>query len=336
MPHQRRLTISIFNEARRWSLPQPLVDRIAHAGGDNLDTVAVKSRGELADALPETDFLVGLPPLDDHNFQRDGRLRWIQLTGSLGDMETSLLPALRSGVRVCTAASIRAPQVAEHALALALALVRRLDIAATNQADQRWATEPIAGAARTLRHATAGIVAQGSVAHEIATRLRAMGAHVLATRRDPSRPVESADETLPTEQLPELLARSNIVISATPLTPATERLIGKPQFAQMRRDALFIDVGHGGVVQQSALIDALRRGRIAGAGLDVFESEPLAPNSPLWTLPNVLITPHVASAGPAYWSDATAIICENLTRLLADRPLIDEVNEQWYSPINHR
>ncbi|PKN44887.1 MAG: hypothetical protein CVU59_10560 [Deltaproteobacteria bacterium HGW-Deltaproteobacteria-17] len=98
-------------------------------------------------------------------------------------------------------------------------------------------------------------------------------------------------------------------------------------------DGATLHTGHGGVVQLSALIDALRRGRIAGAGLDVFENEPLPPNSPLWSLPNVLITPHVASAGPAYWSDAAALVCDNLERILTDRPLIDEVNEQWYAPL---
>lgn len=336
MTSRRRLTISIFNEARRWSLPKPLVERIAQAAGETIDTHAVASRKELAEALPETDYLVGLPPLDEQFFQRCGRLSWIQLTGTLGDMETSLLPALRSGVRVCAAAAIRAPQVAEHALALTLALVRRLDLAAASQADQRWDTETIAAAARTLRHATAGVIAQGSVAHEIALRLRAMGAHVLATSRHPDLPVDAAHETLPADHLGELLTRCEVLIIATPRNPATFRLIAKPQFAQMRRDALLIDVGHGGVVQNSALIDALRRGRIAGAGLDVFENEPLAPNSPLWTLPNVLITPHVASAGPAYWTDAAALVCDNLERILTDRPLIDEVNEQWYAPLNQR
>ncbi len=336
MSQPTRLTIAIFNEQREWSLPSAFVERITKAAGDDVDVTTVKNRAELLDALPETDYLVGLPPTDDQLFQRRGRLKWIQLTGSLGDLESALLPALRSGVRVTTVASVRAAQIAEHAMALALALVRRLDTAMSLQADQRWAPDELAPKLRTLRGATLGIIAQTSVGNEIAARAKAFGMHILATRRAPGAPTNVIDEIMPESQLSEMLARIDILVVAAPKTPATEYLIGRTQFGQMKRSAFLIDVSRSGVVQQSALVDALQRQRIAGAGIDVFENEPLALNSPLWSLPNVIITPHVASASPAYWSDATELICRNIVLLRNEQPLIDEVDEKWYAPMSRR
>lgn len=331
-----QLTISVFNESREWSLPSPFVDRIRTAAGDGVTVVSVGNRAELLEALPDTDYLVGLPPTDDQLFQRSGRLKWIQLTGSLGDMESGLLPALRSGVRISTAASIRAAQIAEHAMALILALTRRLDVSISLQADQRWAPDVVARQMRTLRGATMGIIAPSVVSHEIALRARPFGAHTLATRRDPGGSPGAIDEVMPESQLTEMLARSDVVVVAAPRTPATDGLLGRVQFGHMKRDAILVDVGRGGVVQQSALLDALQRQRLGGAGIDVFENEPLAPNSPFWSLPNVIISPHVASASPAYWSEATDLVCRNLERIRQNESLIDEVDEQWYAPIGRR
>lgn len=333
MPEPIRLTISVFNESREWSLPSLFVERIRKTAGDEVEVRSVQNRAELLEALPETDYLIGLPPADDQFSRLGGRLKWIQLTGSLGDLESALLPAMRSGVRVTTIASIRAAQIAEHALALTLALTRRLEVCLALQADQRWAPHVVARQLRTLRGATVGVIAPSIVAREIALRARPFGAHILATRRNHSdEPLEGVDEVMPESQLAEMLARSDVVIVAAPKTPATEALIGRVQFGHMPRNAIVIDVGRGGVIQTSSLLEALQRQRIAGAGIDVFDSEPLAPNSLFWSMPNVIITPHVASASPSYWFEATELICKNIARIRRDEPLIDEVDEQWYAP----
>lgn len=328
----KRLTIAIFNEANDWRLPDRYVARIAEAAGAGIEVQSACSRAELAQALEDTAYLIGQPPADDAMLARSSQLEWLQLTGAVGDFELSLFPALHSGVRVCTAASIRAPQVAEQALGLTLALLRRFDLSLQAQVEQRWASVEIASKVRTLWGATLGIVSMGPIGKEIAHRAKAFGAHVLATERAGVSAAEVADEVLAPHQTSELMARSDIVIVSAPRTPATEGMIGKTQLGQMKPSAILIDVSRGGVVQQQALIDVLRRGKIAGAGIDVFETEPLPPNSPLWTLPNVILTPHVSSASPAYWSRATEIVCENLSRLSDGRPLIDEVLEEWYRP----
>lgn len=331
MPAER-LTIAIFNQSRSWSLPSVFVDRIAAAAGPDVETRSARSRSELLDLLPETTYLVGLPPGDEAIMQRGPRLKWIQLTGSLGDTELALLPALRAGVRISTAASIRAPQVAEHAICLALALTRRLDIACAQMAERNWAPQLIGPRLRTLRSATLGLIAEHSVRLEVATRAKALGMHVLAAMREPRETPGVIDEAMPQGQLPELLSRSDVVIVAAPRTPSTAGLLNKTQIGRMRREAILVNVSRAGVVHEAALLDALVRQRIGGAGIDVFDSEPLSPNSPFWSLPNVIITPHVAAASPTYWDDATRLICENVKRLKSHMPLIDEAPEEWYAP----
>lgn len=324
------LTIAIFNEAERWRLPDRYVERITQAAGQDIETHSVGSRAELHEQLERTTYLVGHPPTDDEQLARSTRLEWIQLTGAVGDFELSMFPALRGGVKVCTAASIRAPQVAEHAMALMLALLRRLDLIFDAQDEQRWDARGVSSKIRTLWGSTVGVVSMGAIGREIASRARAFGAHVIATERPGVSAADVADEVLPPQQASELMGRSDVVIVSAPRTPTTEGMIGKSMLGQMKPSAFLIDVSRGGVVQTQPLIDALRRGKIAGAGLDVFENEPLPPNSPLWNLPNVLISPHVSSASPAYWARATDIVCDNITRLKDGQPLLDEVSPEWY------
>ncbi len=326
----KRLTLAVFNESGGWRLPDSLVTRIVDAAGPSVEVVCAESRADVDGVIAETNYLVGMPPADEETLMAAGQLEWIQLTNAVGDFELSLLPALRSGVRVCSAASIRAPQVAEHALALTLALSRRLHDALEAQHEQRWAPDEIASKLVTLHGATAGIVSMGPIGREIATRLQALGMHVIATEREGVSAADVAEEVLGAHQTGELLARSDVVVVSAVRTPATEKLIGRDQFGQMKKTALLIDVSRGGVVQQSALIEALHKGKIAGAGIDVFETEPLPPNSALWTLDNVIITPHISSASPAYWSRASEVVCENLQRLRDGQPLIDEVAQEWY------
>lgn len=327
---KQQLTIAVFNESSKWVLPETYADQISEAAGDSVSVVRVTSRAELSKALPETDYLIGLPPIEDLSVLRQGRIKWIQLTSSIGDFDAIIAPAIDSGIRVSTAASIRAPQVAEHAMALLLALTRRLHAAWNAQEHQRWDPDQIAQTVRDLSGATAGVVAMGTIGQEIAQRLKAFGMHVIATRKDPANPYMFVDEILSPDHLSELMARSDAVVVAAPRTPVTEGLIGKSMLGHMKPSALLIDVSRGGVVTQSALINALRKQKIAGAALDAFEVEPLPPNSALWGIPNVIITPHVASASPRYWQNATEVVCRNLTRLRENRPLIDEVTPEWY------
>ncbi len=323
------MTLAVFNERSAWSLPGPLVDRIRDAAGDRDRVVAVANRTELIEALPTTDYLVGFPITDEQFALQGANIKWIQLTGSGGDLGPTLLGAIERGVRITSAASIRAPQIAEHAVTLLLALFRRLDHAMRAQTEHRWASTEIAPLVRDLNGATVGLIAVGSIGQEIAQRLKAFGVTVIATRRDMWNPYMFVDEMLPVDRIGELMERCDAIIIATPRIPATDNLIGQKQFHAMKPGMVLIDVGRGGVVNQTAMLDALRRGRLAAAGLDVFATEPLPPASPLWTMPNVVVTPHVGAASPRYWEHAAEIISINLHRILADEPMIDEITPDW-------
>jgi phosphoglycerate dehydrogenase-like enzyme len=152
---------------------------------------------------------------------------------------------------------------------------------------------------------------------------------VIATRRAAAGAVEDGVELFPPERLCDLLAQSDYVVIAVPLTQATEHLIGERELRAMRPTAYFVNIARGKVVDEAALGRALREGWIAGAGLDVFATEPLPPDSPLWDMPNVLLTPHVAGAHERYHERATALFAENLRRYLAGQPRYITNNEMY-------
>lgn len=330
------MTLAVFNERTGWTLPDALVERLRDSAAGRVEIRPATNRTELMDALPSTDFLVGFPLTDEQFALHGSGLKWVQLTGSGGDLSQTLIAALDRGMRITSAASIRAPQVAEHAIALLLTLFRRLDLTMRAQTEHRWASSDIAPQIRNLAGATVGVIAVGSIGQEIAQRLKAFGVSVVATRRDPSNPYMYVDQVLPTERINDLMEMCDAVIVATPRIPATDDLIGARQFRAMKQGMVLIDVGRGGVVNQTALLDALRRGRLAAAGLDVFATEPLPPASPLWTMPNVVVTPHVGAASPKYWEHAVEVIAQNLNRYLAKEPMIDEITHDWLEQLRPR
>jgi len=324
----RVLTIAVFNEKSGWTLPDAHVTRIRDAAGPDTEVRTVRSRAELLEALPDTHELIGFPLGESELAEHAHNLRWIQLTGSVGDAFSALQYALSRGVRVSSAAGIRAPQCAEHVVMLLLALMRRLDIAVHAQTQRRWATAEIAPRVVDLEGAVVGIVAISVIGRAIAQRLKAFGVEIIATRPPGAHPGDdlvSVDEMMPDTDLRELMARSDAVVFATPFLPGSIDSIGKRELDHLKHGAILVDSSRGGIVQQSALVNALKSGRIAAAALDVFEHEPLPPDSPLWSMPNVIITPHVSSSSPRYWDRATEAACHNLQRLRDGRPLQGEL-----------
>lgn len=294
---------------------------------------------ELADAIRGATILFGnylAPSL----LRQAGELRWVQTVGA--GVDTLLSAELASaGIVVTNTSGAFAVQIAEHALSLMFALARRLPGAMRSQAAGRYVPEP-RDQLFELAGKTLGIVGFGDVGQALARRARGIGMRVIATRRhrhglsgagatipslglDPvAGPADQsmlADEVLGPEGLHDLLRAVDVVVNAVPLTPATMGLIGREEFAVMRRTACFVNVGRGETVDQAALIEALRDGVIAAAGLDVTTPEPLPAESPLWALPNVILTAHYAG-----WSDAMleriyAIFLDNLVRFDRGQPL---------------
>jgi phosphoglycerate dehydrogenase-like enzyme len=159
-------------------------------------------------------------------------------------------------------------------------------------------------------------------------RASAMGMHVICVREHADAPKpEYVEEVLPPSQLNKMLARADYLVLSAPVTPATRGMIGRQQLASMKPDAVLINVGRGPLIDEPALIDALRERKIGSAALDVFEKEPLPADSPLWDLDNVLITPHTAGMTEKLWERHYALFAENVRRYLAGEPLLGLVDK---------
>jgi phosphoglycerate dehydrogenase-like enzyme len=256
-----------------------------------------------------------------------GRLRWAH--SAAAGVGGSLHPAmLASDVVLTNSAGIHAPPIAETVIAMALYFARGLDFAVHAQARREWFKPPFEAAdtpVRELAGLTLGVLGLGGIGVEVARRAGALGMRVLATRRTPA---PAGVELLSGEDaLERLLEQSDFLVIAVPETPATRGLIGRAQLERLPPGAVLINVARGGVLDEDALVELLRAGRLRGAALDVFHHEPLPADSPLWTLPNVLVTPHVSATSTRFWRRETDLILSNLRRYLAGEPLLNRVDK---------
>lgn len=324
------LTIALFHEASGWTLPDRYVEQIRKAAGESMTVRRVATRHDLLEALPDTTHMIGLPLTEEQLRPHLEHLRWIQLAHSSGDLSDVLMLALEAGVRVTSASAFRAPQVAEHAMALVLAMVRKIDAAVRAQEEHRWAADELSGAVLTLNTMKLGILSADHIDDEIAKRASCFGAGTLALRRLDGSAPEHVDQVIDPHEIDTLIKQSDVLVVAMPRTNATRNLVNHSRVAMMKQTAFLVDVSRSGVVEQEALLRALRKRRIAGAALDVFESEPLPRTSPLWTMANVIVSPHVCAATPDYWHRATTVFCENIRRLTSETELIDELRPEWF------
>lgn len=232
---------------------------------------------------------------------------------------------LERGVRLTTSSGSAAVPIAQTAITGLLMLARGfphwLD------AQRRHAWEPVRGAAAPadLQGQTLVVVGVGAIGREIARLARAIGLHVIGVRRRPRTDADPVDELHPPAALAELLPRAHWLALACPLTDETRRLIDARALALLPRGARIINIARGEVIDEAAMVAALRSGQLGGAYLDVFETEPLLPDSPLWDLPNVIITPHNSATSTGNTARATAIFLRNLRRWARGEPLENEV-----------
>lgn len=255
-------------------------------------------------------------------------LHWIQ-TWYVGVERCVALPGLleRNMVLTNTQRTSGVP-IAEHAIALTLALARGFPAYARGQSSGTWDPEPAGSQARELTGSTLLVVGLGGIGTEIARRGHGLGMRVIATRNSSREgPAFVARVGLPDELL-ALAAEADVIVNAAPLTPATTGLFDSRFFAAAKPGALFVNVARGASVVTDDLVAALRGGQLGGAGLDVTDPEPLPSNHPLWQLPNVIVTPHVAADSNAQDERYVLLIAENLRRYVAGEPLLNVVDIQ--------
>ena len=309
-------------------LSEALWDRLRHAlGASRIIRVAPEDADGLRRGLDTADvaLLSALPPVDQI---RGSRLKWLHVTHS-GLDQVARPELLERGLIVSGSAGYSVETLAEHAFFFMLSLAYRSAALLDAQRQRRW-EKASRQDLRSLYGQTAGIIGMGHIGQAIALRCAAFGMQVLGHRRS-ARPVAGVTRLYSTEQgegIDELLERSDFVILALPLTDTSRGLIDAAALSRMRPSAFLINVARGGIVDEAALIDALRSRRIAGAGLDVFAREPLPSDSPLWQLRNVLVTPHSSPAEPDREDRAIAIIAENADRYRHGRALLNQLTRE--------
>jgi phosphoglycerate dehydrogenase-like enzyme len=287
----------------------------------------VRTAEELIAELPGADVLVVSMLWKNALAPQAKRLKFIQsISAGIDQYDKEVLEA--HGIRLANAAGVNANAVAEHAMALMLALKRHIHTGRDNQAARHWRgmISDIPQREDELAGKALLIVGLGRIGARLARLAKAFDLRVVATRRDPGRGAEGADAVFGHDRLPELLGHADIVVLACPLNAETQNLIDARALALMKPSAHLINVARGKVVDEDALIEALREKRIAAAGLDVTREEPLPAASPLWAMPNVLITPHTAGETQAYEDRVIDLLLANLDRLWRGEPaLVNQV-----------
>jgi len=261
-------------------------------------------------------------------FQNAAKLKWIQ-TMSAG-MEIFMVPELTErGLVICNASGIHAHPVTETAWALTAAVARGFATYFRHQHDHRWEFGP----QYDLDEGTAGIIGMGGIGRRYARIAVAFGMRVVSVDLHLTEKPENVDELWPMDRLDELLKVSDVVLVACPFSSETYNLLDADQLSLMKPTAILVNIARGGIVNEEALSDALRNNRLAGAGLDVTETEPLPTDSPLWDVPNLIISPHGAGRSNHRMRRLTDLYCENLRRYLAGEPLKNVIDQQKGYPV---
>jgi len=287
-----------------------------------------EAKSSLEAILGDTEVILSTYVIYPDLFSLAPRLRWVQLT-SAGAENIIDSDFLREGVTVTTASGIHAVPVGEFVLGIMLAFAKGLHKAVRGQMEHEW----LSYLPSELQGKTAGILGMGAIGSQIARYAKAFGMRVIATRRSAERPLAGeqsgfvdVDELVPPSQLNRILSACDYLVIAVPLTAETRHMIGEAELRAMKPSAVLINISRGAVVDEKMLVRALKEGWIAGAGLDVFEQEPLPKDSELWGMENVIVTPHVSGATPLYVERLVELFCDNLRRYLAGEPLRNVVD----------
>jgi len=283
----------------------------------------------IAEELPRADVYCGHAkvPVPWDRVVKAGRLRWIQ--SSAAGMDHCLVPeVVSSNITVTSASGVLAKQVADHTLALTAGILRNLPTYFRAQQQREFIRRPT----RDLYGSRVGIVGLGGNGRLLAKVLKPMETTILATDWFPEQKPVEVDELLPADALDEILPRVDILILAAPLTEHTRGMIDQRRLHLLPADAVLINVARGALVVEDDLAKVLQSGHLWGAAIDVTETEPLPAESPLWEIPNLIITPHVGGQRASRIDDMTRLFCENSRRFQVDQPLINLVDKKLGFP----
>jgi phosphoglycerate dehydrogenase-like enzyme len=342
LPLQRHLVLDLAAASPQWAIPDSAVTAITRAAppGWSVDVVRAATSSESdGGAAPSQEVIRAIEMAEVYVgfgmsrplFLAGKHLRWIH-SASAGVGSLLFDELVSSEVVVTNSAGIYAIPIAEHVVAGILALLRGLDIAFAHQRERRWDKAAFDGADSPIREMSetrALILGSGGIGGAIGERLSALGARCAAIRRRPElgAPPGCAEVAGP-ERLDELLPSHDVLVIAAPATPQTRGLVTAARLDRLPRAAIVANVARGALLDEQALAARLANGRLRGAVLDVFQTEPLPPESPLWSLPSAILTPHVAGVSPrGFWDRQTELLLDNWDRHVRGVPLRNTVDK---------
>lgn len=298
IPHTRDYASAV-------DLAAALDDRVS-----TLEVTIARTPSETLDGLAEATVLLTIG-IEEAWYDHLASIEWIQvMSAGVNHIDLDRLGA--ADVIVTNASGVHARPIAEQVLGYMLMFERNLLKAVHQQRRGIW--ERVRGG--ELGDKTVGIVGCGAIGTQVARNCSALGMHVVATKRDTTSKPDGVDELYGPDDLEDVLAVSDYLVLACPLTEETEGLIDYGALRILPRDAVLVNIARGGVIVEPDLVSALQRGTIAGAALDVFETEPLPPDSLLWDLSNVIVTPHMAGSTPHYWERCADLVARNVEPFL--------------------
>jgi len=312
----------------RWAIAEQDLAAI-RAELPSVEILSIDDEVALPAALADADAFVGWT-FPAELFDRAKRLRWIHSANA--GVEANLFPAMvESDVVLTNGTGLHSVSIPEHVLGLMIALARNFHESIRLQARASFERFPViafAGGIKELSGSNLAVFGAGPIGASLARLGNALGMKVRISRRRPGRPVDGAEAVVGPEQKLELLSWADFVVLATPLTRETENLIDAAALAAMKSSAYLINIARGECVADDALVAALRAGAIAGAGLDTFREEPLPASSPYWSLPNVIVTPHISGYTPRYFERTLELFRDNLRRFVSGQPLRNVVDKR--------
>ena len=326
--HTVRILICVRHPFDQWNVPDWFAERLQQKFSQ-VNVVHLPDYKRMDEEVVDAEILIAWS-VRPQQITAAKKLRWLHSTAAA--VHQLIFPELdNSDIILTNAREVHGPVVAEHVIALIFALAKKIPDSVRLQEKHVWGQQILWDELPRIREiagATVGMVGLGSIGRPVVKSAKALGMRVIAVREHPEKGSEGADAVFGPAQIDELFRQADYIVLAAPVTNSTKAIVNAERLALMKPGACLINVGRGQLVDEPALAAALREKRIGGAALDVFPKEPLAADSPLWDVPNLLITPHTAALTDKLWERQYALFSENLRRYLKGEVLLAVVDKR--------
>jgi D-2-hydroxyacid dehydrogenase (NADP+) len=318
----RKIVINAVDNHNRWAFTDEALREYRNAG-QNAAIVLARSPTDLDREIGDADAVIG--GISKDQFAKAKNLKWVQ-TYSAGVEGYRWQEFLESGIVLTNCKIVQGPNIADHAMALLLALTRGLNTFFTEKEKEQWSRE--GHELLELQDMTAVVIGVGGIGSQIAQRAHGFGMKVIGVDPKDLPPNINVTRMVYPSQLDSVLPLADVVFVSAPLTPESRHIMGPHQFDLLKKSSFFVAVSRGGLYDTPALVKALDSKKLAGAGLDVTDPEPLPQGHPLWKFPNVVVTPHVAGNSPGSYARRVGVFKDNISHFVRNEPMRNVVDKQ--------